>query len=419
MKYNPRVNEWTSRLIGLSDLHPYQPATQVQGALELMWALEQALAEIGGFDRVTLQPAAGAHGELTGLMIIRACLSHRGDPRRKVLVPDTAHGTNPASVTLNGYEPVALVTGPKGVLRPEDVTEAMDRVGPSEVAALMITNPNTLGLYETHMEEIAKILHGAGALLYMDGANLNALMGRVKPGRSGVDVMHYNLHKTFSTPHGGGGPGSGPVGVSEELVPFLPVPTVERDGDGFRLDFERPLSIGRVRSFYGNFGILIRAYTYIREMGGEGLKRATDLAVLNANYIRARLSNTFRLGFEQPCLHEVVLSDKDLKDETGVTTMDVAKRLMDYGFHPPTVYFPLIVPGAIMIEPTETEPPEEVERFCQAMEAIVSEARRDAEFVKGSPHLTGLRRLDEVRAARKPHLRFRSADEEPNGKKKA
>jgi glycine dehydrogenase subunit 2 len=407
MKYNPRLNEWAARLPGLTDIHPYQPEEQCQGALELMWTLERDLAEIGGFERVTLQPAAGAHGELAGLMMIRACLEHRGDPRRWVLVPDSAHGTNPASVTLNGYRPQQVESGPEGILRAKEVREAIEKCGADQVAAIMITNPNTVGLYESNLGEIAEIVHEAGGLVYMDGANLNALMGQVKPGRTGVDVMHYNLHKTFSTPHGGGGPGSGPVGVVEELAPFLPRPTVEKQEGSFRLDFERPHSIGRVRSFFGNFGVLIKAYAYIREMGPDGLKRVSELAVLNANYVRSRLSPTFSLKYERPCLHEVVFSDKKLKEETGVTTMDVAKRLIDYGMHPPTVYFPLIVAGALMIEPTETEPPEQVERFCQAMEAIVAEAHENPEHLHAAPHRAGLRRLDEVRAARKPKLRWK------------
>jgi glycine dehydrogenase subunit 2 len=407
MKYNPRLNEWAARLPGMCEIHPYQPEAQLQGALQLLWALERDLAEIGGFDRVTLQPAAGAHGELTGLMMIRACHVHRGNPRQWVLVPDSAHGTNPASVTLNGYKPYQLASGAQGILEVEDVARALEACGPKNVAAIMMTNPNTLGLYESHLSEIAEIIHEAGAFVYMDGANLNALMGQVKPGRTGVDVMHYNLHKTFSTPHGGGGPGSGPVGVTETLTPFLPRPTVEKDGQRFYLENERPLAIGRVRSFLGNFGVLVKAYTYIREMGPAGLKKVSELAVLNANYIRSRLSKTYTLKYDRPCLHEVVFSDKRLKDETGVTTMDVAKRLIDYGVHPPTVYFPLIVAGALMIEPTETESPEEVERFCKIMETIEREAHEDPERVHRAPHRAGLKRLDEVHAARKPKLRWR------------
>ena len=411
MKYNPRVNEWAARLAGLSDLHPYQDDSQIQGALKLMWALERALAAIGGFHRVSLQPAAGAHGEFLGLMLIRAALRDRGEDRRKVLVPDSAHGTNPASVAFNGFEPVVLASGARGILTVDSVRQALEEQGRDQVAALMVTNPNTLGLFERHIHEIADLLHEAGAYLYMDGANLNALMGKVRPADLGVDVMHYNLHKTFSTPHGGGGPGAGPVGVTEELAPYLPVPVVEKGLDGFRLEFDRPKTVGRVRSFVANFAVLVRAYTYIREMGASGLRRATELAVLNANYVRARLQDLYTVKYRDDCLHEVVLSDHRLEKETGVTTLDVAKRLLDYGFHPPTIYFPLIVHGALMVEPTETEPPEEVERFCQAMEAIFEEAHSDPELLKSAPHTKGITRLDEVRAARKPVLRWRPAQE--------
>ncbi|MCD6499173.1 MAG: aminomethyl-transferring glycine dehydrogenase subunit GcvPB [Deltaproteobacteria bacterium] len=407
MKYNPRVNEWTARLQGLTDIHPYQNDDQIQGALELMWRLEHALAAVGGFARVTLQPAAGAHGEFTGLKVIRAALSARGERRRKVLVPDSAHGTNPASVAFNGFAPVLLASGEAGILRPQDVEQALEREGADQVAALMVTNPNTLGLFESHIAEIAKILHSAGAMLYMDGANLNAIMGKVRPADTGVDVMHYNLHKTFSTPHGGGGPGAGPVGVTEELARFLPVPVVERRNGRFVLDYDRPDSVGRVRSFMGNFGVLVRAYTYLREMGADGIARATELAVLNANYVRARIEKEYPAQYGGACLHEVVLSDHRIEKETSVTTLDVAKRLIDYGFHPPTIYFPLIVHGALMIEPTETEPLEEVERFCQAMEAIFVEAHEDPELLKHAPHSRGVNRMDEVRAARKPVLRWR------------
>ncbi len=408
MKYNPRVNEWACRLDGFTDLHPYQDEEELQGLLELMWELERALAEIGGFARVSLHPAAGAHGEFLGIMILRAALADRGERRSKVLVPDSAHGTNPASVALNGFSAVALPSGREGILTPEDVARALEEHGPDQVAALMVTNPNTLGLYERHITEIAELLHQAGAFLYMDGANLNALMGKVRPAELGVDVMHYNLHKTFSTPHGGGGPGAGPVGVTEELAAFLPLPTVERNEEGtFWLDYERPKSVGRIRAFLANVGVLVRAYAYIREMGAEGLRRATELAVLNANYVRRRLEALYPPRYQGPCLHEVVLSDARLQEECHVSTLDVAKRLMDYGFHPPTIYFPLIVSGALMIEPTETEPPEEVDRFCEAMEAIFAEAHEDPELVRTAPHSKGLGRLDEVLAARKPVLRWR------------
>ncbi len=407
MKYNPKVNEATARLPGLAGLHPYQPVTQLQGALELMWELEQALSEVSGFARTTLQPAAGAHGELTGLMLIRAYLTAQGNPRSKVIIPDTAHGTNPASVALNGYKPVPVKTGADGVLRPEDVEGVLDE----DVAAIMVTNPNTLGIYETHLSKIAEMVHAVGGLVYMDGANLNAIMGKVKPGDLGVDVMHFNLHKTFSTPHGGGGPGAGPVGVVERLVKHLPAPTVEKRDGGFTLDYDRPDTIGRVRSFYGNFGVLIRAFTYIRELGGEGLTEATEMAVLNANYLRARLKDLFPPSHDVDTLHETVFTGKPLKKETGVIGMDVAKRLMDHGFHPPTVYFPLIVPEALMIEPTETEPPEELDRFCEAMAHIHAEAKTSPETVHAAPLQVGMRRLDETRAARKPRLRWTPPEE--------
>jgi glycine dehydrogenase subunit 2 len=413
MKYNPKVNEVTARLPGFAGLHPYQPHSQIQGALQLLWELERSLAVISGFSRITLQPAAGAHGELTGLLLIRAYHEAQGDPRQKIIIPDTAHGTNPASVALNGYKPVGVKTGSAGVLRPEDVEPLLD----DQVAGIMVTNPNTLGVYETHLREIADRVHAVGGLVYMDGANLNAILGKVRPGQNGVDVMHFNLHKTFSTPHGGGGPGAGPVGVVPRLEPFLPVPTVEREGEEedarYRFDYDRPQSIGRVRSFYGNFAVLVRAFTFIRELGGPGLTRAAEMAVLNANYIRARLKDLWPPSHQVDTLHETVFNGKAFKRETGVSTMDVAKRLMDHGFHPPTVYFPLIVPEALMIEPTESEPPAELDRFCDAMWHIHQEARTSSDMARQAPHQTGPRRLDETRAARKPKLRWtRPADDE-------
>jgi len=405
MKYNPKVNEQAARIPGFAALHPYQPESTLQGALALMHALERALCEITGLSRATLQPAAGAHGELAGLMVIRAALADKGRHPTKVLIPDSAHGTNPASCTLNGFETVTLPTGERGVLDVEAVRKAVS----SDTAAIMITNPSTLGLFEENIAAIAEIVHAAGGYVYMDGANLNALLGKFRPGDAGVDVMHINLHKTFTTPHGGGGPGSGPVAVTAALEPYLPTPTVEKSGDGFRLDFDRPKSVGRLRSFYGNWGMHVRAYTYIREMGAEGLTRATEMAVLGANYLRARLRGEYQPPFDRPCMHEVIVSDKRLKKETGVTTLDIAKRLIDYGFHPPTIYFPLIVPGALMIEPTETEAPETLDQFADAMIAIAEEARKDPELVKGAPHGTGIRRLDETRAARQLKLRWRRA----------
>jgi glycine dehydrogenase subunit 2 len=402
MKYNPKINEWAARIPGFAALHPYQPESTLQGALALMHALERALCEITGFARATLQPAAGAHGELAGLMLIRAALADRGRHPTKVLIPDSAHGTNPASCTLNGFTTITLPTGASGVLDVDTVRKAVS----DDTAAIMITNPSTLGLFEENIADIVEIVHGAGGFVYMDGANLNALLGKFRPGDAGVDVMHINLHKTFTTPHGGGGPGSGPVACTAALEPFLPTPTVEKDGDRYRLDFARPKSVGRLRSFYGNWGMHVRAYTYIREMGAEGLTRATELAVLNANYLRARLRSEYAPPYDRPCMHEVVVSDKKLKKETGVTTLDVAKRLIDYGFHPPTIYFPLIVPGALMIEPTETETPETLEAFAQAMLAIATEARADAESLHAAPHQTGIARLDETRAARQLKLRW-------------
>jgi glycine dehydrogenase subunit 2 len=409
MKYNPKINERAARLPGFAGLHPYLPEAWIQGALALMHALERQLCAITGFRRATLEPAAGAHGELCGLMLIRAYHADRKQTRRKVLIPDSAHGTNPASCTLNGYETVPLKTGAHGLLEVDTVRAAVAGLK-DETAAIMITNPSTLGLFEKHIADIAEVVHGAGGLVYMDGANLNALMGKIRPAETGVDVQHINLHKTFTTPHGGGGPGAGPVAVTSALEPFLPVPTVEKDGDHYRLDFGRPKSIGRLRAFVGNFGMFVRAYTYIREMGGNGLARASEMAVLNANYLRALLHEAYPVAYDQPCMHEVVLSDKRLKKETGVQTLDVAKRLMDYGYHPPTIYFPLVVPGALMIEPTETESKETLDHFAAALRAIADEAHRDPELVKNAPHTTGVRRLDETRAARQPKLRYRPAE---------
>ena len=405
MKYNPKTADAAAGLEAFNGLHPYQPAEQMQGALSLMHGLERMLGEICGFPRVTLQPSAGAQGELCGLMMIRAYHRHREEPRTKVLVPDSAHGTNPASCTVNGFDTVPIATAADGAVPADEVRRAIAEVGAENVAAIMITNPSTLGLFELHMAEITELVHAAGGLVYMDGANLNALMGRYRPGDAGVDVMHFNLHKTFGTPHGGGGPGAGPVGVAERLAPFLPVPTVERDPSGvFSLDYQRPLSVGRLRAFFGNFSMLLRAYAYIREMGAPGLSQATDMAVLNANYLRARLQEFLHVQHPDRCMHEVVASDQGLK-ATGVTTLDVAKRLMDYGFHPPTVYFPLVVHGALMIEPTETETPQTLDCFVAALQSIVREAHETPELVKTAPHTTGLKRLDEARAARKPILR--------------
>ncbi|MDH5493916.1 MAG: aminomethyl-transferring glycine dehydrogenase subunit GcvPB [Myxococcales bacterium] len=402
MKYNPKVNEWAARVPDFGRLHPLMPSRFAQGALELMWRLEAALAEICGLDHVSLHPAAGAQGELTGLMMIRAHHRAQGRSPRKVLIPDTAHGTNPASCSLNGLQAVPFPAGDRGIVSPELLAPFID----DDVAAIMITNPNTVGLFETHLPRIAEMVHEVGGLVYGDGANLNALMGRTRPGDLGVDVMQFNLHKTFTTPHGGGGPGSGPVGYREALAPYAPVPRIIRSEDGsFALETESETSVGRLRAFIGNFGMILRAYAYIREMGAEGLSRATDLAVLNANYLRRRLGETWHTPHDQLCMHEVVISDRNLR-EAHVSTLDVAKRLMDHGFHPPTVYFPLVVKGAMLIEPTETETKQTLDAFVQAMEAIHREALEEPEQLRSAPHLTTLCRLDEAAAARRPVLRW-------------
>ena len=406
MKYNPKVNEWAARLPGFAGLHPLAPDLQIQGALELMWRLERALAEICGMDRVSLHPAAGAQGEYTGLMMIRAYHAEQGRSPKKVLIPDTAHGTNPASCALNGLKAVPFPAGADGRVHAETLVDFID----DDVAAIMITNPNTVGLFETDLAKIAEMVHAKGGLVYGDGANLNALMGKARPGDLGIDVMQFNLHKTFTTPHGGGGPGCGPVGYKSILDPFAPVPVAEKREDGsFVLDYDRPKSIGRLRSFHGNFGMMVRAYAYIREMGAEGLTHATELAVLNANYLKARLGEHWHVPYDATCMHELIISDKNLR-ETHVTTMDIAKRLIDYGFHAPTVYFPLVVKGAMLIEPTETESMGTLDEFVDALEAIRQEALSDPEKVQKAPHHTRLRRLDETRAARKPVLRWEPAE---------
>jgi glycine dehydrogenase subunit 2 len=403
MKFNPKVNEWAARLPGFAQLHPYTPEHAAQGALELMVRLERLLAEIVGLDHVSLQPAAGAQGELTGLMMIRAYHSDQGRSPRRVLVPDSAHGTNPASCTLNGLTAVPIPTGSDGIIHPDQIASLID----DDTAAIMITNPNTLGLFERNLPSIARMIHDKGGLVYGDGANLNALMGRARPGDLGVDVMQFNLHKTFTTPHGGGGPGCGPVAFKKALEPYQPSPIVRRDGDRYALDHDRPKSVGRLRSFVGNFGMMVRAYTYIREMGREGLKAATDLAVLNANYVRVRLRDDYVVPFDTTCMHEVILSDKAIQKETGIKTLDIAKRLIDYGMHPPTVYFPLLVSGAMMIEPTETESKETIDQFIDAMKAIAREAHEHPEVFASAPSLTRVGRLDEARAARRPVMRWR------------
>ena len=405
MKYNPKVNDQMATMPAFRESHPMAPVDLVQGNLEALHELEQALVQITGMAAFSLQPAAGAQGELTGMMVIRAAHEARGDARKLVLIPDSAHGTNPASAAVCGYGVKEVRSGRDGRVDVAALSEALD----GDVAALMITNPNTLGIFESSIREIADRLHAAGAYLYMDGANMNALMGYVRPARMGVDVIHLNLHKTFSTPHGGGGPGAGPVGVIAELERFLPSPVVRRTvrngKPAYELDHNRPDSVGKVHGFNGNFGILLRALSYIYAYGAPGLKRVTELAVLNANYLRAKLAPHFHLPYSAPSLHEVILSDRK-QEATGVRTIDIAKRLMDYDFHPPTIYFPLIVPGALMIEPTETESIDELDRFVDAMIAIAREAREDPELVKNAPHTTPVRRLDETRAARNPILRF-------------
>ncbi|MDX2054676.1 MAG: aminomethyl-transferring glycine dehydrogenase subunit GcvPB [Polyangiaceae bacterium] len=406
MKHNPKVNEWAARLPGFADLHPLTPPHLAQGALELMVRLAELLAEIVGMDAVNLQPAAGAQGELTGLMMIQAHHRSKGRSPRKIFVPDSAHGTNPASCALNGFEAVAFPAGSAGIVEPETLLRALEQA-PDDVAGLMLTNPNTLGLFEGAISRLAEAVHARGGLVYGDGANMNAVLGRARPGDVGVDVMQFNLHKTFTTPHGGGGPGSGPVAFKKLLDAYQPSPVVRREGDSFLVDNNRPHSIGRVRSFLGNFGMMVRAYTYIRELGPEGLKRVSELAVLNANYIAARLKDDFAIAFPTPSLHEVVFTDRDLEATTGVKTLDVAKRLIDFGIHPPTVYFPLVVRGALMVEPTETETKQTLDAFVDAMLAIKEECLKDPETVKSAPHLTRLGRLDEAQAARKPQLRWR------------
>jgi glycine dehydrogenase subunit 2 len=403
MKHNPRLNEEIARTAGFALSHPLQADHQVQGNLELLWHLEQTLKEIFGMPRVSLQPVAGAHGELTGILMIHKALAKSGNARKYILIPDSAHGTNPASAAFAGYEVKELKSNSRGTLDLHLLEQHVDE----DVAALMITIPNTLGVFETEIRQVAEVLHRKGAYLYCDGANLNAFVGVARPGDMGIDVIHSNLHKTFSTPHGGGGPGAGPVGVSNRLLPFLPTPTVERRNDGtFYLEHDHPESIGRMRAFNGNFGVLVRALTYMRSMGPDGLRRIAQIAVLNANYIRARLKGTYHLPYDAPSLHEVVFSDKN-QTPSEVHTLDIAKRLMDYGFHPPTIYFPLIVSGALMIEPTESEPKEELDAFCDAMIAIARECAERPELVRSAPHTTPVRRLDEARAARQPVLRWR------------
>jgi glycine dehydrogenase subunit 2 len=411
MKHNPRLHERVAALPGHARLHPLQDPARAQGALELMWNLQRALGEIAGLPRVCLQPSAGSHGELAGVLLARAYHEARGETRRLVLTPDTAHGTNPATVTMAGLEVVKLATNPAGGVDLEDLRAKAS----ADVACLMLTNPNTLGLFDPAIEEIARIVHGVGATLYYDGANLNAVMGLSRPGDMGFDIVHFNLHKSFTQPHGGGGPGSGPIAVSERIAPFLPVPVVVRDGEGrFDLDYGEGMvgskSIGRLRGFQGNYGCFVRAYAYICSLGAEGLRDASETAVLNANYLLARLrehgvAEYLPLAYGDLCMHEFVLSGGPMRRELGIKTLDLAKRLLDFGFHPPTVYFPLLVEEALMVEPTETETKETLDAFADAIAAILREAAEDPEIARTAPHTTPVRRLDEVAAAKRPVIR--------------
>lgn len=403
MKYNPKINEYVARLAGFAHIHPLQDEYTVQGAMELMYDLQESLKEITGMDAVTLQPAAGAHGEWTGLMLIRAYHEARGDYKRtKVLVPDSAHGTNPASATVAGFETITVKSDENGLVDLED----LKRYVGEDTAALMLTNPNTLGLFERNILEMASIIHEAGGKLYYDGANLNAVLGKARPGDMGFDVVHLNLHKTFTGPHGGGGPGSGPVGVKADLIPFLPKPVLEKTDGGYVFNYDRPASIGRVKPYYGNFGINVRAYTYIRSMGPEGLRQVTEYAVLNANYMMRRLEPYYDVPFDQHCKHEFVLSGRRQK-KLGARTLDIAKRLLDFGYHPPTIYFPLNVEECMMIEPTETESKETLDAFIDVMIRIAKEVEENPEVVQEAPHTTVVKRLDEAKAARKPILRYK------------
>ncbi|MFC7370425.1 aminomethyl-transferring glycine dehydrogenase subunit GcvPB [Fictibacillus iocasae] len=405
MKYNPKINEDVARFPGFSSIHPLQDEETVQGAMEMMYRLQTSLAEITGMDEVTLQPAAGAHGEWTGLMMIRAFHEANGDfNRTKVIVPDSAHGTNPASATVAGFDSITVKSDERGLVDLEDLKRV---VGP-DTAALMLTNPNTLGLFEENILEMAAIIHEAGGKLYYDGANANAILGFARPGDMGFDVVHLNLHKTFTGPHGGGGPGSGPVGVKKDLIPFLPKPVLVKEDDVYRFDYNRPQSIGRVKPYYGNFGINVRAFTYIMTMGPDGLRQVSENAVLNANYMMRKLEPYFELPYKQHCKHEFVLSGTRQK-KLGVRTLDIAKRLLDFGYHPPTIYFPLSVEEAIMIEPTETESKETLDEFIEKMIQIAKEAEETPEIVQEAPHTTVVKRLDEATAARKPILRYQKA----------
>lgn len=398
MKYNPKTNERQASLPGFTGAHPLLPAELSQGVLKIMFDLEQYLAEITGLPAVTLQPAAGSHGELTGMMVINAYHKAKGEARSKVLIPDTAHGTNPASAALCGFKAIQVKSNDQGILSPETIAEVMD----TDTAGIMVTNPNTLGIFEENIKQIADIVHSKGGLVYGDGANMNAVMGIVNMKEIGVDVLHLNLHKTFSTPHGGGGPGSGPICVTGELERFLPVPRVIKKDGKYELSEDYPESIGKIHAFYGNFGVNLRAYSYILSMGAN-LKKVSQFAVLSANYIKESLKGVFHLPYDKPCMHECVFTDKN-QEGNKVSTMDIAKRLMEYGFHPPTIYFPLVVHGALMIEPTETESKEDIDRLIETMKAIADEAKENPELLLQAPKTTKVRRLDEIAAARKPRL---------------
>ncbi len=401
MKYNPKINEDIARIERLTELHPYQPEEQVQGSLEIMYNLKKYLCEISGMDALTLQPCSGAHGELTGIMIIDSYFKDKGEDRNKVIVPDSAHGTNPASATMNGLEVIEIESNERGMVDLDNLREVVDE----DVAALMLTNPNTLGIFEEDIMEIADIVHEAGGLLYYDGANMNAVMGQVRPGDMNFDVLHFNLHKTFSTPHGGGGPGAGPVGVKEFLAPYLPLPVLEKDEEKYCWDYDRPKSLGKVQAFYGNYNVMLKAYSYIAALGAEGLKATTENAVLNANYLKHMLKDEYKLPYEENSFHEFVLSGSKQK-EKGAGTLNIAKRLLDYGQYAPTIYFPLVVKEALMIEPTETENISTLDKFIETLLNISREIKEDPEFVKHAPHNTEVRMLDEAHAARNPDLRW-------------
>ena len=400
MKYNPKINEDISRFPGFTSLHPYAPTEFSQGSLQLMYEMRQYLSEIFGMADFALQPAAGAHGELTGIMVIKKFFEKKGEKRSQILIPDAAHGTNPASGALCGYQVVTVRSNSEGGVDIDHLRELMTE----DAAGLMLTNPNTLGLFERNIEQVAEIVHSRGGFLYCDGANANAFMGKTRPGDLGFDVIQLNLHKTFSTPHGCGGPGSGPVGVGKKLVPHLPIPRIVKRGGSYDWDYDCPDSIGRVRAFYGNFNVMVKAYAYIRSLGPDGLKRASEIAVLNANYIKVRLKPYYDIAYDRVCMHECVFSGNRQVKESGVHTSDIAKRLLDYGYHPPTIYFPMIVPEAIMIEPNETESKETLDAFCDTMIAIAHEAKENPDLVRSAPLTTPVRRLDDVKAAREPDV---------------